>query len=204
MSYVVGLTGGIASGKTTVANLFNQHFGIDVIDADIIARQVVEKGSKGLESISSRFGPNILLSDGTLNRAKLRDIVFTCEENKTWLNGLLHPMIREKMKVDIAKASSQYVLLVVPLLVENNLQNLTDRVLVVDVDEQTQLQRTMERDKVNLGQAQSIIAAQASRAEKLAIADDVIKNNAKNKELLPQITELHKKYLELSMRNRSE
>ncbi|MYM59443.1 dephospho-CoA kinase [Vibrio sp. OCN044] len=204
MPFVVGLTGGISSGKTTVANLFNSHFDIEIIDADIIARQVVEKDSLGLKAIKSRFGSNILLSDGTLNRAKLRNKVFECEEDKTWLNALLHPMIREKMQLDVAKASSQYVLLVVPLLVENKLQNLTDRVLVIDVDEQTQLLRTMERDKVGLEQAQAIIASQASRSDRLSVADDVITNDTTNKDLLPEITELHKKYLELSMGNRSE
>lgn len=204
MPFVVGLTGGIASGKTTVADLFNSHFGIEIIDADIIARQVVEKGSVGLETIRSHFGSSILLSDGTLNRAKLRNIVFTCEENKKWLNELLHPMIREKMQLDIANISSQYALLVIPLMVENNLQSLTNRVLVVDVNEQTQLHRTMERDKVGLEQAKSVIAAQASRSQRLAVADDVIKNDATNKELLPQITELHQKYLEISRVDRSE
>ena len=204
MTFVVGLTGGISSGKTTVANIFNSHFGIEVIDADIIARQVVEKNSIGLKAIKSRFGSNILLSDGTLNRAKLRNKVFACEEDKTWLNSLLHPMIREKMQLDVANASSQYVLLVVPLLVENKLQSLTDRILVIDVDKPTQLRRTMERDEVGFEQAQAIIAAQASRSDRLNVADDVIKNDATNKELLPQITELHKKYLELSIENRSE
>ena len=111
-------------------------------------------------------------------------------------------MIRRKMRADITKVSSPYALLVIPLMVENNLQNLTNRVLVVDVDEQTQRQRTMDRDQVPVEQVDSILAAQASRSQRLAIADDVIKNNATNEELLPQITELHQKYLEICRENR--
>lgn len=202
MPFVVGLTGGIASGKTTVANLFQSQFGIEIVDADVVAREVVEPGSEGLKAIEERWGSGILLHDGTLNRAKLREVIFANEEEKAWLNGLLHPMIREKMQADIAKVTSPYGLLVIPLMVENNLQSLADRVLVVDVDKQTQMQRTVERDGVPLEQVESILAAQASRTQRLAIADDVIKNNATNQELLPQITELHQKYLEICRENR--
>ncbi|MGY3685946.1 dephospho-CoA kinase [Vibrio coralliilyticus] len=202
MPFVVGLTGGIASGKTTVANLFQSQFGIEIVDADVVAREVVEPGSEGLKAIEERWGAGILLHDGTLNRAKLREVIFANEEEKAWINGLLHPMIREKMQADIAKVTSPYGLLVIPLMVENNLQSLADRVLVVDVDKQTQMRRTVERDGVPLEQVESILAAQASRTQRLAIADDVIKNNATNQELLPQITELHQKYLEICRENR--
>ncbi|AIW19901.1 dephospho-CoA kinase [Vibrio coralliilyticus] len=202
MPFVVGLTGGIASGKTTVANLFQSQFGIEIVDADVVAREVVEPGSEGLKAIEERWGSGILLHDGTLNRAKLREVIFANEEEKAWINGLLHPMIREKMQADIAKVTSPYGLLVIPLMVENNLQSLADRVLVVDVDKQTQMRRTVERDGVPLEQVESILAAQASRTQRLAIADDVIKNNATNQELLPQITELHQKYLEICRENR--
>ncbi|NRF15438.1 dephospho-CoA kinase [Vibrio coralliilyticus] len=202
MPFVVGLTGGIASGKTTVANLFQSQFGIEIVDADVVAREVVEPGSEGLKVIEERWGSDILLHDGTLNRAKLREVIFANEEEKAWVNGLLHPMIREKMQADIAKVTSPYGLLVIPLMVENNLQSLADRVLVVDVDKQTQMRRTVERDGVPLEQVESILAAQASRTQRLAIADDVIKNNATNQELLPQITELHQKYLEICRENR--
>lgn len=202
MPFVVGLTGGIASGKTTVANLFQSQFGIEIVDADVVAREVVEPGSEGLKAIEERWGSGILLHDGTLNRAKLREVIFANKEEKAWINGLLHPMIREKMQADIAKVTSPYGLLVIPLMVENNLQSLADRVLVVDVDKQTQMRRTVERDGVPLEQVESILAAQASRTQRLAIADDVIKNNATNQELLPQITELHQKYLEICRENR--
>ncbi|NIY90875.1 dephospho-CoA kinase [Vibrio diazotrophicus] len=201
MALVIGLTGGIASGKTTVANMFRDQFGIEIVDADVIARQVVEKGSIGLEAIHQHFGDSILTAEGELNRAELRTRIFANEEEKTWVNQLLHPMIRQQMEQDLQRVTSPYALLVVPLLTENNLQHMADRVLVVDVDEETQIERTMSRDKVPMEQAKSILAAQASREQRLAIADDVIKNDAKNQKLLPQITELHKKYLAISRKN---
>ncbi|WP_139299087.1 dephospho-CoA kinase, partial [Vibrio vulnificus] len=145
MALVIGLTGGIASGKTTVANLFQQHFAIDIVDADIVARQVVAPGSAGLAAIVDHFGADILTREGELDRGQLRQRIFAHAEEKQWLNALLHPMIRRKMIEDLAQVSSPYALLVVPLLVENQLQTLCDRVLVVDVEEKTQLQRTMDR-----------------------------------------------------------
>ncbi|MGY2575197.1 dephospho-CoA kinase [Vibrio sp. C8] len=201
MALVIGLTGGIASGKTTVANMFRDQFGIEIVDADVIARRVVEKGSIGLDAIHQHFGDEILTVEGELNRAELRKRIFANQDEKTWVNQLLHPMIRQQMEQDLQRVTSPYALLVVPLLTENNLQHMADRVLVVDVDEETQIERTMSRDKVPMEQAKSILAAQASREQRLAIADDVIKNDAKNQKLLPQITELHKKYLAISRKN---
>ncbi|ELP6739267.1 dephospho-CoA kinase [Vibrio vulnificus] len=202
MALVIGLTGGIASGKTTVANLFQQHFAIDIVDADIVARQVVAPGSAGLTAIVDHFGVDILTHEGELDRGKLRQRIFTHSEEKQWLNALLHPMIRRKMIEDLAQVSSPYALLVVPLLVENQLQTLCDRVLVVDVEEKTQLQRTMDRDGVDEQQVHAILKAQASRHERLALADDVIKNESKDQNLLQQITDLHQKYLAMSKQNR--
>ncbi|EHH3079782.1 dephospho-CoA kinase [Vibrio vulnificus] len=202
MALVIGLTGGIASGKTTVANLFQQHFAIDIVDADIVARQVVAPGSAGLTAIVDHFGVDILTHEGELDRGKLRQRIFAHSEEKQWLNALLHPMIRRKMIEDLAQVSSPYALLVVPLLVENQLQTLCDRVLVVDVEEKTQLQRTMDRDGVDEQQVRAILKAQASRHERLALADDVIKNESKDQNLLQQITDLHQKYLAMSKQNR--
>jgi dephospho-CoA kinase len=179
MALVIGLTGGIASGKTTVADLFNQEFGIEIVDADIVARQVVEPDTPGLNAIAEKFGHQVIQKNGTLNRAKLREIIFSQPESKAWLNQLLHPMIRTKMLDELTKVQSAYALLVIPLMVENNLQSLADKILVVDVDEETQIQRTVERDKVDASQAKSILASQASREQRLATADYVIKNNAK-------------------------
>ncbi|EOA6548237.1 dephospho-CoA kinase [Vibrio vulnificus] len=202
MALVIGLTGGIASGKTTVANLFQQHFAIDIVDADIVARQVVARGSAGLAAIVDHFGADILTCEGELDRGQLRQRIFAHSEEKQWLNALLHPMIRRKMIEDLAQVSSPYALLVVPLLVENQLQTLCDRVLVVDVEEKTQLQRTMDRDGVDEQQVRAILKAQASRHERLALADDVIKNESKDQDLLQQITDLHQKYLAMSKQNR--
>ncbi|EGA65319.1 dephospho-CoA kinase [Vibrio brasiliensis] len=201
MALVIGLTGGIASGKTTVANLFEQEFGIEIVDADVIARQVVEPGSAGLEQITQHFGPEVIEADGTLNRARLREIIFADPSQKEWLNNLLHPMIREQMLQQLETVQSDYALLVIPLMVENNLQSLADKVVVVDVDPETQIQRTVERDQVDQRQAEAIVASQASREQRLAIADYVIKNNTKNQKLLYQITELHKKFLEMCRGN---
>ncbi|ENM5906193.1 dephospho-CoA kinase [Vibrio mimicus] len=201
MSFVVALTGGIASGKTTVANLFHEHFGIDLVDADVIAREVVEPSTDGLKAITAHFGQTILNQDGSLNRTALRERIFADPEQKTWLNQLLHPMIRQRMQQALAQTTSPYTLLIVPLLVENQLQNMADRVLVVDVEESIQIERTIARDIVSIEQAQAILAAQATRAQRLAIADDVLKNDAKNQKLLPQITLLHQKYLAMSRQN---
>lgn len=201
MAFVIGLTGGIASGKTTVANLFKQQFKIDIVDADIVAREVVEPGTPGLNAIVEHFGADIVHDDQTLDRAKLREKIFSNPEEKAWLNGLLHPMIREKMIEDLEQVTSDYALLVVPLLVENKLDSLCDRVLVVDVDPQTQISRTVKRDNVSEEQANAILASQASREQRLALADDVVKNNPDDLDLLLQITDLHEKYLAMCKKN---
>ncbi|GBK99029.1 dephospho-CoA kinase [Vibrio harveyi] len=201
MAFVIGLTGGIASGKTTVANLFKQQFKIDIVDADIVAREVVEPGTPGLNAIIEHFGTDIVRDDQTLDRAKLREKIFSTPEEKAWVNGLLHPMIREKMIEDLEQVTSDYALLVVPLLVENKLDSLCDRVLVVDVEPQTQISRTVKRDNVSEEQAKAILASQASREQRLALADDVVKNNPDDPDLLLQITDLHEKYLAMCKKN---
>ncbi|HCH3380697.1 TPA: dephospho-CoA kinase [Vibrio parahaemolyticus] len=201
MALVIGLTGGITSGKTTVANLFKQQFKIDIVDADIVAREVVEPGTPGLNAIIQHFGQDITHDDNTLDRAKLREKIFSNPEEKAWLNALLHPIIREKMIVDLQQVTSDYALLVVPLLVENNLDSLCDRVLVVDVEPETQISRTVKRDNVSEEQAHAILASQASRQQRLDIADDVVKNNPNDPDLLLQITDLHEKYLAMCKKN---
>ena len=204
MAIIIGLSGGIASGKTTVANLFHEHFNIDIVDADIVAREVVAVGSDGLKQITDRFGETILLEDGSLNRSKLRELIFSDPTEKQWLNDLLHPMIRNKIDSDLSKVTSPYGLLVAPLLVENQMQSMADRVLIVDVPTEVQIERTMSRDNVSREQVASILKSQASREQRLAVADDVIKNHTKNQELLPQITDLHQKYLAISTVDGSE
>lgn len=202
MATIIGLTGGIASGKTTVADLFQEHFNIDIVDADIVAREVVAVGSDGLRQITEHFGEAILLENGTLNRAKLREQIFSNPEDKAWLNALLHPMIRNKIEEGLTNIRSPYGLLVAPLLIENQMQGMADRVLIVDVPTEVQIQRTMNRDNVSEEQVKAILKSQASREQRLAIADDVIKNHTKNQDLLPQITDLHQKYLAISTQDR--
>ncbi|WP_421204070.1 dephospho-CoA kinase [Aeromonas enteropelogenes] len=193
--YVVAITGGIGSGKTTVANQFSE-LGIDVIDADVIAREVVEPGTPTLAAIAAHFGPDVIASDGRLDRRQLRERVFSEPDAKAWLNALLHPLIRSEMQRQCAAARSPYCLLVVPLLVENRLTGLADRVLVIDVDEATQIARTCRRDEVSPEQAKAILAAQASRDERLAVADDILDNRVEDKMAIrTQILALHQTYL---------
>lgn len=194
--YVVGLTGGIASGKTTVADLIAEQ-GINLVDADVVARKVVAIGSDGLAQISGYFGKAILLDDGSLNRALLREKIFSDDVNKQWLNNLLHPMIRAELLAQLAASNSPYTLLVVPLLVENNLTSLCDHVLVVDVDEQVQIARTIARDKVSAQQANAILKSQATRQQRLAAADSVVVNNDRQ-QLANDVAILHQKFLELA------
>ncbi|HCT2504788.1 TPA: dephospho-CoA kinase [Aeromonas dhakensis] len=193
--YVVAITGGIGSGKTTVANQFAE-LGIEVVDADIIAREVVEPGTPALAAIAAHFGADVIAPDGRLDRRQLRERVFTDPQAKGWLNALLHPLIRSEMQRQCAAARSPYCLLVVPLLVENRLTALANRVLVIDVDEATQIERTCRRDGVSREQAEAILAAQASRTERLAATDDVLDNqNGTPEAIKSRIFALHETYL---------
>ncbi|WP_421165217.1 dephospho-CoA kinase [Aeromonas dhakensis] len=193
--YVVAITGGIGSGKTTVANQFAE-LGIEVVDADIIAREVVEPGTPALAAIAAHFGADVIAPDGRLDRRQLRERVFTDPQAKDWLNALLHPLIRSEMQRQCAAARSPYCLLVVPLLVENRLTALANRVLVIEVDEATQIERTCRRDGVSREQAEAILAAQASRTERLAAADDVLDNqNGTPEAIKSRIFALHETYL---------
>lgn len=198
MTYIVGLTGGIGSGKSTVADFFAK-LGVDIVDADIIAREVVAPGEPALAAIAARFGPEIIAKDGSLDRRELRQRVFANPADKDWLNALLHPQIRERMVSACAASRSAYCLLVVPLLVENRLTNLCQRVLVVDVSPETQLERTVKRDNSNETQIRAIMAAQASREQRLAAADDVLDNNGTDLEhIKAEVARLHRQYLDLA------
>lgn len=196
MTYIVALTGGIGSGKSTVAAAFNR-LGITIVDADVIARQLVAPGTTALTAIAAHFGQAMLLADGSLNRSALRQLIFSDAEEKNWLNRLLHPLIQKETQYQLIKASSPYVLWVVPLLIENNLHSAADRILVVDIDSETQLSRTIERDGVSRQQALKILAAQATREERLAIADDIIDNSGTAQNIEPRVSALHRHYLEL-------
>ncbi|EMN4468541.1 dephospho-CoA kinase [Aeromonas hydrophila] len=202
--YVVAITGGIGSGKTTVANQFTE-LGIEVVDADVIAREVVEPSTPALAAIAAHFGSEVITPDGQLDRRRLRERVFTDPQAKGWLNALLHPLIRTEMQRQCAAARSPYCLLVVPLLVENRLTALANRVLVIDVDEATQIERTCRRDGVSHEQAQAILAAQASRAERLAAADDVLDNqNGTPEAIKSRILALHETYLAFASQQASQ
>lgn len=191
--YVVGLTGGIGSGKTTVANLFHD-LGVQSVDADLVAREVVMPGEPALASIVQHFGADILQHDDQLDRAALRARIFANKAEKQWLNQLLHPLIRQRMLQQLAACTSDYALLIAPLLLENNLQIYADRVLVVDVPEELQLSRTMQRDQVPAEQVQNILNSQISRPERLRLADDVVLNTVPVFALQSQIQQLHSRY----------
>jgi dephospho-CoA kinase len=197
---VIGLTGGIASGKTTVSDQFAR-LGIDIIDADVIAREVVAKGSPGLMAIVEQFGQGILTPTLDLDRQKLRSIVFTDNTKKEWLNALLHPLIRTQMELQTRDAKSPYCILSVPLLVENKLNKTVDRTLVIDIDASTQLKRAMARDNSEQAIIESIIASQATRSERLAVADDIILNTGDRDWLNAQVKDLHQIYLNIVNEN---
>lgn len=195
--YVVGLTGGIGSGKTTVANHFLD-LGIEIVDADLLAREVVLPGSKALASIADHFGQEILDSQGELRRGDLRNRVFADDSEKRWLEDLLHPLIRELMVSRIEGSKSPYCLLVSPLLLETAQSQLVNRILVVDISEESQLKRTLARDGGDGNTIKAIIQSQCSREQRLAAADDVIDNELPAATLPGRVLELHRQYLELA------
>jgi dephospho-CoA kinase len=192
----VGITGGIASGKSTVADMFAV-LGVAVIDTDVIAREVVQPGQAALAEIEAEFGSEVISGDGSLDRRALRAIVFDDHHKRQTLEAILHPRIREQASLQALQARGPYLLVVVPLLVESPMKDEVERILVVDCDEHIQLQRLMERDIENEGQARKMIAAQSSRADRLAIADDVIVNDGDLEQTRQQVEALHSIYLRL-------
>ncbi len=195
---VVGLTGGIGSGKSTVAKLFAKR-GITVIDADQCSRLVVEPGRPALESIRAHFGPEILQANGTLDRPKLRKIIFENAGEKQWLEQLLHPIIFEEILRQLKQAPGNYAILESPLLIEAGQNHICQRILVVDIKEEEQVRRAMQRDNNSRELIESIMKTQVSRSDRLSQADDVIDNSdSDTKKLEDQVDLLHKKYLALS------
>lgn len=194
----VGLTGGIASGKTSVAELFAQR-GAVVIDTDQISRDVVAPGQPALERIVSTFGPEVLAPDGTLDRRRMRALVFMdLTDGRQRLEEILHPVILEEMERRSAAAGGPYQILVIPLLLEKKLTHRVDRVLVVDAPEATRVARLVARDRIVEAQAYAMLSVQASREQRVAAADDVITNDADPAALVPQVDRLHAKYLALA------
>jgi dephospho-CoA kinase len=198
----VGLTGGIASGKSTAAKFFGS-LGVPILDSDQIARDVVEPGQPPLERLVERFGPGILTSDGHLDRPALRNIVFSDPKARADLEALTHPAIGAALEAQSAAAGGPYQILVIPLLVEKNLSSHVDRVLVVDCDEELQIRRLRDRDGSTREQVAAILKAQAPRAARLKAADDVIRNDSDMNAVRDQVAALHARYLELAARPRA-
>ncbi|MHA7841616.1 MAG: dephospho-CoA kinase [Gammaproteobacteria bacterium] len=197
MTLVVGLTGGVGSGKSTVAQYFAQQ-GVPIIDTDTLARDVVKPGTPALAAIVQHFGASILLPQGMLNRAALRQCIFDHPEHRLWLENLLHPLIRKELSRKITSLTTPYCVVMIPLLVENYPHPLVDRILVIDVDESLQMQRTMERDHCSEAAALKIIQSQLPSKERLHYAHDVITNNEDRNHLAIQVKQLHQLYSRLA------
>jgi dephospho-CoA kinase len=194
----IGLTGGIASGKSTVTQRFAE-LGVPVIDADVSARNVVERGKPVLEQVVRRFGPGVLDASGNLDRPALRALIFSDSASRQALDAILHPLIRADMEQQAATARGPYLVMSIPLLIEGGrTHDRVDRVLVVDVDEALQLQRVQARDGSSAEQARAILASQAGREARLAAADDVLRNSGTVADLRQAVDRLHEKYLHLA------
>jgi dephospho-CoA kinase len=194
----IGLTGGIASGKSTVARRFVD-LGVPVIDADEAARAVVAPGTPGLAEVVDRFGPSIIgEKGGELNRRVLRELVFGDPRLRQDLEVILHPLIRAEMERQAARVKGPYLVMAIPLLVEGDSRDRVDRILVVDADEHVQLQRLVARDGGSIEQARAILASQATRAARLSAADDVLSNTGTVTDLRQGVDHLHERYLHLA------
>lgn len=193
---VIGLTGGIGSGKSTVTKLFAEK-GIVIIDTDILAREVTAPTQPALKAIAAKFGATVLSPDGSLNRAALRKIIFNDDASRHWLEELLHPLIREKAAAQVETAQSPYCIVVIPLLFETAPNPLLDRVLVVDASEELQISRTVARDHLSVEAIKAILKTQVNRETRLKQADDVIVNNGSEQDLVAQVDKLHERYLKL-------
>ena len=194
---VVGITGGIGSGKSTAADRFGE-LGVPVIDADVVAREVVEPGQPACRRVIETFGEEVANEDGGLNRARLRQIVFADAVKKADLENILHPIIHAEILQQLSQLTATYAIVVIPLLAESKREYPLDRILVVDIPPELQLDRVSVRDQQSAEQIQRIIDLQASRQERLAIADDVISNAGTTEDLLKSVDELHKKYLKIA------
>ena len=193
----IGLTGGIGSGKSTVSRLF-ENFGVPIIDADIIARQLVEPGQPALTELAETFGEAILEEDGSLNRVELRKRAFSNPKVKRQLDAIMHPMVYKEIELAVARLQCAYCIIVIPLLLETGKSHIVDRVLVVDCLPQIQLERVLERDNISEEQAKAIIASQINRDQRLAGANDIIDNSKPWANLAEQVKNLHNSYLLLA------
>ena len=190
--FVVGLTGGIGSGKSAATSIFEE-LGIDVVDADLASREAVMPGSNALMKIHERFGDDILLEDKTLNRGKLREIIFDNSEEKIWLEQLLHPEIRDIIQSKLQSSTSEYVILVSPLLFETDQYDFCDLTILIDTSESSQIARTSKRDEVSEDSVKKIIQTQMSRENKLKLANIVINNDNTLEDLKKNVEKIHKR-----------
>lgn len=196
--FSVGLTGGIASGKTTVSDLFAK-LGVPVIDTDVISRRLLTRGEQAYHQVCEHFGPQILMENGDIDRARLRRIVFAEPTQKSWLETMLHPLIYQRShQAIIEHAGASYVLVVVPLLFETNFQSLVDRILVVDCPAEQQIERLIKRDGIDEALARSMLGQQLGNAERIARGHDVIENRSPDSDLATQVETLHHRYLEMA------
>ncbi|MGB5446430.1 MAG: dephospho-CoA kinase [Psychromonas sp.] len=196
MTLIIGLTGGIGSGKSTVSRFFSE-LGVQIIDADLVARQVVEGGQPALTEIARHFGSDILVH-GELNRTLLRKLIFLNEDQKIWLNNLLHPLIRDRIMQQLHSLKGDYAILEAPLLFENKLNKLTNYNLVVDIDERLQVQRACQRDNASEESIKAIIKSQIDRQQRLQQADFIIDNSHLSLlELQTEVQQLHDQFLKL-------
>ena len=193
----IGLTGGIGSGKSTVTQIFSD-LKIPIIDADIIAHQLVEPGKPAIKAIAKQFGQQILTDQGTLNRKQLKEIIFSDPEQKKTLEQILHPLVFAEMESQIKQLSSPYCILSIPLLLETQMQDFVDRILVIDCPVEVQLERVKNRDQLNIETIKSIIASQVPREQRRQAADDIIINDADTQALAEQVKKLHNLYLSLA------
>lgn len=197
MNLLVGLTGGIGSGKTVVSNHFTE-LGVSVVDTDVVAREVVAFGSPILTKLAEAFGQQIINADGSLNRDALREIAFTNNSNKQMLDNIMHPAIRKKTLEQIQQADSTYCIVVVPLLIETNFKDLVDRILVITANKQNRIDWIKKRSAISAEQIEDIMQSQTTDKERLQFADDILENNNSIESLKTQINTLHQKYLELA------
>lgn len=195
--FSVGLTGGIASGKSTVGKLFGE-LGAEVIDADQVARDVVEPGTPALDEIREAFGPEVIDTDGTLDRAAMRVRVFNDDAERARLETILHPRIHAELARRSDAAVSSYCVLMIPLLARTSMRDLVDRILVVDCPEPAQIERLIARDDIDRELAEKILAAQESRSDRLKVADDVLENSGRPDDLLEPVNALHEQYLAMA------
>jgi dephospho-CoA kinase len=190
---LIGLTGGVACGKTTVSSQF-EALGVPVIDADLLAREVVEPGERGHRQVVEHFGKSILDESGAIDRRQLRQIVFSDQTERKWLESVVHPLVKERIQKRLAGIDAEYAVIVVPLLVESDMLDWFDRILVIDTEPQTQLNRLTARDAIDSALAERMMAAQTDRQKRLSCGDDILYNNSDLNHVALEVSRLHRRY----------